>query len=115
MDIQRLMFFIALANFALTWGVALYMYLSNKNKATNDRIDKLERAWDEKSDDHASRIAALEGVNTRAPTHDDLGRLYERLNATTEGLKHLQGQLSSMSDTLRLILSRMVPGAKGGE
>ena len=43
---------ISVANFALTWGVALYMYMANKNKATNERINALETDVETKLDSH---------------------------------------------------------------
>jgi hypothetical protein len=104
---QNLSLYIAVANFALTWGVALYMYLSNKNKATNERIGKLEEDIDGKLDDHGGRIAHLEGLAERAPSHDDLSKLYAAQNETAGDVRQLIGQVGEMNTNLRLLLSRI--------
>ncbi len=107
MEPQTLALTISAANFVLTWGVALYMYLSNKNKATNERIGKLEDDLDIKLDGHADRIAHLEGVTQKAPTHEDLGRLYEKQHETARAVSQMAGEMKGMNETLRLILAQI--------
>jgi hypothetical protein len=98
---------IAVANFILTWGVALYMYLANKNKATNERIGKLEEDLSDKIDGHGDRITHLETVTEMAPTHNDLGRVYEAQKVSDEKLNQLIGETRGQSDLLRLIMAQI--------
>lgn len=98
---------LAVANFVLTWGVALYMYLANKNKATNQRIGELEEDLMEKYDDHGNRITHLETVIEMAPTHHDLAKVYEAQKRSDEKLNQLIGENRSQTDTLRLILNQI--------
>lgn len=107
MEPQNLALTISAANFALTWGVALYMYLSNKNKATNTRITELEKDIDKALDGHTDRIAHLEGVTQKAPTHDDLGKLYDKQNETARAVSQMAGEMKGMNETLRLILAQI--------
>lgn len=107
MEPQHIALGISAANFALTWGVAFYMYLANKNKATNERIAEVERGFDQRQDMLADRVSKLEGVTSKAPTHEDLGKLYDALNETSRQVSQLVGTVSSMNDNVRLILNRI--------
>lgn len=107
MEIQHIALAISVANLALTWGVALYMYLANKNKVTNVRINKLQEDIDEWKFDHSERIVVLETSVKSVPTHDDLGGIHERI--TDVGLKvSSQGaKLDGIDATLRMLLARI--------
>lgn len=98
---------LGVGNFILTWGVALYMYLANKNKATNERIGKLEDDLSDKIDGHSGRITHLETVTEMAPTHHDLAQVYEGQKRSDEKLNQLIGESRGQSDTLRLILNQI--------
>lgn len=98
---------IAVANFILTWGVALYMYLANKNKATNERIGKLEDDLGGMIDGHADRITHLETVTEMAPTHHDLAQVYEGQKRSDEKLNQLIGETRGQSDMLRLMMAQI--------
>jgi hypothetical protein len=98
---------LAIANFILTWGVALYMYLANKNKATNERIGKLEDDISDKIDGHSGRITHLETVAEMAPTHHDLAQVYESQKKTDEKLNKLIGENEGQSAILRTILTQI--------
>lgn len=117
---------IAVANFALTWGVALYMYLANKNKATNERINALETDVDTKLANHtkaeekkfdgittalseySQRIQHLETAAELAPTHHDLAKVYESQKKSDEKLNKLIGENESQSAILRVIQAEIM-------
>lgn len=107
MELQYIALAISVANFVLTWGVALYMYLANKNKVTNERITLMETDFDGKLDRHADRLARLEEAVEHAPTHADLSKVYEGLNSLAGTVNQLVGENRGQTDTLRLILSRI--------
>jgi len=122
MEIQHIALAISVANFALTWGVALYMYLANKNKVTNERITKLEEQMGEKiqqlDDDvegrlveYGEKIARLEEGAEHGPTRHDLGLLHEKINGVNAQVSTFSGQLSGIDATLRQIMDRIM--AKG--
>lgn len=98
---------LGIGNFLLTWGVALYMYLANKNKATNERIAKLEDDIGDKLDGHIQRITKLETTSEKAPSHADLAKVYDSLNALAGTVNQLVGENRGQSDTLRLILNQI--------
>ncbi|MDP2808659.1 MAG: hypothetical protein Q8O34_00755 [Rhodocyclaceae bacterium] len=108
METQHLALAISAANFALTWGVALYMYLANKNKVTNERINTLQEDIDDKLDDHSERIAKLEVTTERAPNHAHLGSLHEKVNAVDLKVSGIAGRLEGIDASLRQVLSRIM-------
>lgn len=107
MEIQHIALAISIANFVLTWGVALYMYLANKNKVTNERINKLQEDLDEWKDDHSERIAVLETRAKGVPTHDDMGGIHERITAVDLKVSAQGGKLDGIDATLRMLLARI--------
>lgn len=107
MDLEIAKFALQVVNLAGTGAVALYMYLVNRNRVTNERITALEDKVDARIDDHADRLARIETAAGRAPSHEDIGKLYERVNALSGTVSELKGVLTGVSDTLRLILSRV--------
>lgn len=98
---------ISIGNFFMTWGVALYMYLANKNKATNERIGKLEDDLGEKIDGHSGRLTHLETIAETAPNHHDLAQVYESQKKSDEKLNQLIGEMHSQSDLLRLMMAQI--------
>lgn len=96
-----------ICNFVLTWGVALYMYMTNKTKATNARIGKLEEDLSSDIREHSERLTHLETIAESAPTHGDIGKVYESLNTLAATVNQLVGENRGQTDTLRLILNRI--------
>ena len=121
METQYISLGIAAANFALTWGVALYMYLSNKNKVTNVRIDelerdvntkidKLDRDVDQRMDEYREKIAKLEEGAEHGPTLHDLGELHEKINKVGNDLSTIRGEMKGAHSTLSLIHEHLMKG-----
>lgn len=103
MGMEWLKFGFQVLQFLITGALAVYVYLSNKDKVTNDRIGKLEDDLDGKLDGHGERIKALETRTDQAPTHTDLGKLYEKINEVSGGMKELKGEFTATNRTLQLI------------
>lgn len=108
MDMQQMTMVIGFVNFMLNWGLGFYMHITNKNKATNERIAKLEEDLASKFESHVQRITTLEANAKSAPTHDDLAKMYERINGVADQLKELIGENRQQTDTLRLIQNRII-------
>lgn len=111
MDIEMAKFLFQVLTFLMTGAIGIYVYLSNKDKVTNDRIGKLEDDLDEKLDGHAERIASLESASKLAPDHADIAKVYESLNTLAATVNQLVGENRGQSDTLKLILNQIT--AKG--
>lgn len=112
MELQHIALAISVANFVLTWGVALYMYLANKDKATNGRISELQRDIDGKLDDHAERITALEARAESAPTHEDLGGIHSKINEVSDQCAALAGEFKGVRSLLTTIHEHLLRSGK---
>lgn len=107
MSRDDILLYMGIANFLLTWGVALYMYLANKNKATNERIGQLEKSISVDTKDHDQRITTLESTAKLVPSHNDLAKVYESINQLAGTVNQLVGENRGQSDTLKLILNQI--------
>lgn len=103
MDMGMLDFMLKALQFLLWAGTSFYVYISNKDKVTNERIGRLETDIDAKIDGHTERIAKIEARSEKAPTHDDLAKLYDKLNKQSECLHRLEGEFEGVKRTLQLI------------
>lgn len=112
METPHIALAISAANFVLTWGVALYMYLANKNKATNSRIGELERDMGEKLEKHADRLARLEQDMHHAPTDEDIKRIHARIDDVVGVMRRLEGEFGGANRTLGLIHEFLLNGGK---
>lgn len=102
---------IASLNFALTWGLGFYVHIISKSKAANERISRLEEKTEETACLYGVRIARLEERMDATPSHEDLGKIYEKLNDVANSTARISGEIRHVSDVQKLILNRMA-GAK---
>lgn len=99
MDIETAKFFFQIAQFVMLCVVSFYVYMSNKDKVTNDRVSELQDDLDAKLDGHSERIAKLE----EGPTHEHLGDLHDRITEVGRGVSGLTGELVGIKTTLNLV------------
>lgn len=110
---------IAASNFVLTLAVMA----TNRNKAAAAKLDELGRKleadlaemdsrFDRRAVEHALRIERLDAQIRQAPKHEDLGAIYDQLNATRQQVERLagevSGQMEQMNANLRLVLNQMM-------
>lgn len=112
MDMEMAKLAFQIGQFALTAGVGFYVYMSNKNKVTNDRITEMEKDIDTKLDDYGDRIARLEERSEHAPTHEDLGVIYEKMKALGTKLDTMSGEFGQVKNLLGIIHEYILNGAK---
>ncbi len=107
MTVEEKMFWLQVVHILATAALGIYVWASNRHRVTNQRITDLEAGVDLRLDTHAERLVRLETQVKGAPTHDDLGKLYDALNETSRQVSQLVGTVSSMNDNVRLILNRI--------
>lgn len=112
MDMELLKLGFQVGQFLLTAGVGFYVYMSNKDKVTNQRITALETGLDSRLDDHATRIARLEERVTHVPTHEDLGQMHEKMNTLSSGVQHMAGEFSAVKKLISTIHDYLLNGGK---
>lgn len=92
--------------FLMVSALSFYVYISNKDKATNARIDAMEKRLDDKLDGHVERITKLEG----GPTHGHLDEVHERITDVAVNISTLSGEMLGMKTVLNLIHEHLLNG-----
>lgn len=85
------------------FGQTLYAYIERRGDKTNERIGELAGRVDQLDKD----VTALKSDSKAAPTHGDIGKVYESINGLSETVHQLVGENRGQSDTLRLILNQI--------
>lgn len=105
MDLELAKFLFQVLTFLMTGGIGIYVYLSNKDKVTNDRIGKLEDDIDLKLEGQVERIARLESGTAKT---GDLAALHEKINGVGKDVSEMTGALHAISDNLKLIMNQII-------
>lgn len=111
MDMEWIKLGFQILQFVMIGGIGIYVYLTNQDKVTNDRIGKLEDDIDSKFGTQGERISKIEARSQSAPDHNDIAKVYQSLNALAGTVNQLVGENRGQSDTLKLILNQIT--AKG--
>ena len=98
--------------FLLWGGTSFYVYISNKNRVTNDRITALETDLDARLEGQSVRVAKLEEAAEHAPTHGDLGELHKRVTEVGGEVKLLRGEFHGAKHVLDVIHNHLMNGTK---
>jgi len=98
---------LALGNTVAQAVLWLYLRYGDRNKEITRKFETIESGVDHRLDEQDKAIAHLSGLIERAPTHNDLSALYEKVNNTAQAVSHMAGELRGINENLRLILSRV--------
>lgn len=79
-----------------------------RRRGDAERIAELERGMSAALAEHDDRLARIEAAARSHPTHDDLAKIYERINETSRLIHRVEGTVEGMDNNLRLVLSRLV-------
>lgn len=112
MNFEDIKFGFQVLQFLLTAGVGFYVYMSNKDKVTNDRITRLEDDLEAKIDMHGERLSRLEVRVDSTPTHQDLSDIHKKINQVSDCVSRLEGEFSGAKNTLDLIHDFLLKGGK---
>lgn len=112
MSYDAMKIWIDVAQFLITGAIGIYIYLINKNDATNRRIAKVEKDTDTRLDNHASRIAKLEGAIEVLPTHQDMNQLNNKVGSLARETSQQTGMLEGLTKQVALIQEWLYGKAK---
>lgn len=87
-----------------TAAIGIWLYLEKRSDKTNERVTELSEKVEQLDKDVSSLQASFDG----APNHDHLARVYESVNKLAEKVNQLVGESHDQSNTLRLILNRII-------
>lgn len=115
MELATILDFIFKGVLALS-QLALFIYVRNatRNDKVDERFTAIQTAQKNDGEKHSGEIAALSGrlahletAVAAAPSHEDLGKVYESIRELASTVNQLVGENRGQSDTLRLILNRI--------
>ncbi len=97
------------------FNVALWLYVwrSNKDKATVDRIERLEEKHSRELTQLRQTIAAMDSRLVQAIGHADLAPIYNRLKDIGESFAEMSGEFRAVKHQLTLIQEHLMN--KGGK
>lgn len=88
--------------------VVTLVAIAVRRRGDAERIVALEREMGEALAAHDERLARVEAAARSHPTHDDLAKIYERINETSRLIHRVEGTVEGMDNNLRLVLSKLV-------
>ncbi|HHK75273.1 MAG TPA: DUF2730 family protein, partial [Rhizobiales bacterium] len=98
--------------------LGIYVWFTNKQKATRAEIRGLKRdieamrsAVEKGCNKHKSRTLKLEEAVKSAPTHADIGAVYDRVNMVKGSVDEMAGGLKGVNTQLRLLVEHHLNGS----
>lgn len=83
--------------------IGIMNWLNNRQRVTNQTINKLETGIDTRLDDHAERLTRLEQDVKNAPNHNDLAEIYREMRKMADTLAKMNASLASQESTLNAL------------
>ena len=100
----------------MTTGQILYLFLAICGGVFG--LVKLflieKKQINERFQSHADRLSRIEERNRNAPTHEDMGKLHEKMNELNKTQAHMAGVLEGILSTNQLIVKRAMLEQKNG-
>ncbi len=102
-------------------ALAVYTHVTNKSKANAGAINTVRRDMENACSHLEERISrserrqdVFESRLEGAPTHQDLSKVYDRLNDVAEDLSGVSGQMRALSHQLSMV-NQYLLNQKGGQ
>jgi hypothetical protein len=102
-DYNKWRFFFEVFLFVWNLGLGAYLVIARRQQVTADRIDELEAGMGKDMGDINDRLTRVERDLEHVPSHDDLGKIYERLNGVDKGLSEMKGEFVAVRRGLDMI------------
>jgi hypothetical protein len=107
--------------FAMNFGLAAFVAISNRNKAANDElkamkrdlqgdIQKLSQMMGRRLESHGERLSRIESDIENSIGDDDMKAVHRRVDEILSSSKIMEGQLSMITNNLKDIHSIMLAG-----
>lgn len=88
------------------FSYTLWAYIERRSDKTAEQIAEMQS----KVDKVERELTGLKSTIEAAPSHADLGKVYESMRELATTVHQLVGENRGQSDTLRLILNRLTGG-----
>lgn len=105
-------FWIDLVQTIFLAAVGLYGWISGRHRVTEERLKGLAVEMEGRLDDHGDRITRVEAYTESLPTHTDMGKLYESINAVRSSVDQMTGEMKGVKSSLTLIHQHLLEERK---
>lgn len=106
---------ITVINAAIGW----YLWYERRSDVTTARINRIEESMVKALTDFSNRLSTVERDTSHAPTHNDLSKLYERMNGVEHRLgeridtvggavKRIEGENAAQTKILNLVYESLM-------
>lgn len=105
----------------VAWAIAvtLYVWYSNRQRATKQAINRVEqkheadvKRLENRLQECGNRLLVLEQQIVHLPNGEKLGQVHFRIDQLGQGVKGMEGQMVQMNHTLQLIQSFLLENKK---
>lgn len=120
-DYEAARFWMGFIQLAGLVALFIYTHLTNKSKANASAINTVRGDLEQQYDHLEERVTrserrqdVFESKLDGAPTHQDLSKVYDRLNDVAEDLSGVSGQMRALSHQLSMV-NQYLLNNKGGQ
>ncbi len=105
----------------VVWAIAVsvYVWYSNRQRATKEAIDRVElkhdtdiKRMEARLQEYGDRMLKLEQQVAHLPNNDKIGQVHYRIDQLGQGVKGMEGQMVQMNHTLQLIQEFLLEGKR---
>lgn len=100
-------------------GVTIYVWWTNRSRATKSAIEEVDskvtvikRDLDVRLNKLDQRLSLTEQTIKHLPDHEDLGAIHEKVNEVARTMSEMSGELRGMNRTLTLMNDYFINGGK---
>lgn len=108
LDYSALRFWLDILQLLAVVGLFVYTAFTSRTKANKAAIDRIEGRLVEE----IRRIDQATNAIANAPSHADLGKVYDRVNDVAGSVNTITGEMSAMRRTLDLMSQHMMGSGK---
>lgn len=105
---ENLQLWLSILVLILTVVNLVYTWFNIRHKATKENIDDLTDV----TNNLVRRVSVMEERYRTAPTHNDLGKLYDKVNSFGGKIENVSGTLEAIKGQLALINEHLINGGK---
>ena len=112
MDVTHLADWFDIIYKGLTALFVVWMFFDRKNDKTHARISEVEKRFDGRMDNHATRISRIESDIENGIGVDDIKAIHKRIDEILKASSKTEGQLEMLNTSVKSITEYFINGSK---
>jgi len=102
-SIEESKFLVDLAQTVVIAIIGVMNWLHNRQRVTNDTINRLQNNIDERLDKHTERLTRVEADMRNVPNHADLAEIYREMRTISATMATINAAMTSNAATLKAL------------